>query len=306
MVELAFADLGQVVMDERFAELDLALRRGRHIDREDGELYAFLFDSAVHLEAFYQRLGCELIHQADGYYYLLPTSDKLGKRHLSVPEMLVGQALALQYLDPAVLKTGGVVTRDSVLSQLATIVGSDRLIAMFNPKKKRIDERVAQNAVRAKVADAIKKLAGLGFVELKEGEHIQLRSALMRFAEGVRDHQSPTQALQELISKGAVEGPDNLGEPEDTRGAAEVAFDEPPEASSAATDGGGDDAEDSGADANYDTFHRMRDPSSDDEGTAEFEPQQDDERAGKGGFESAELEEQDGAEFDECLDEESL
>ena len=118
----------------------------------------------------------------------------------------------------------------------------------------------------------------------------------MRFAEGVRDHESPTQALQDLISKGAVEDPENPGEPEDTPVAEEAAFDGPSEASPARTDGGEDDTEGSGADANYDTFHRMSDSSSDDEGTAELESELD----------YVEPEQQDGAKFDECLDEESL
>ena len=93
VADTRYLALGDVVADELFPDLDLALRRGRHIDREDTLWYTFLVDAQALLEAFYRRFGCELIHPADGYFYLLPTGDKLGRRHLSVPEMLVGQAL---------------------------------------------------------------------------------------------------------------------------------------------------------------------------------------------------------------------
>src|SRR5687767_10921149 len=95
-----FERLEDVVLDEVFPDVDLALRRGRHLDRDDASWYSFLVDAQAQLEAFYRRFGCELVHKSDGYFYLLPTSDKLGRRHLSQAEMLVGQALTLLYLDP--------------------------------------------------------------------------------------------------------------------------------------------------------------------------------------------------------------
>jgi chromosome partition protein MukE len=224
MTDATFSDLGEVVTDDRFAPTDLALRSGRHIVREETDSYEFLAEAAAHLEPFYDRLGCNLMHQTDGYYYLLPTGDKLGRRHLSIAEMIVGQALALLYLDPSAVETGGRVTRDGLLSHLASVMGTDRLMGVFNPKKKRVDERVAQQTVRNKVAEALKKLAGLGFVELHEDQHIVLRCALLRFAESVRQEQSPAQALEQLLGRDASadtadapqphEGAQNDGDPD--------------------------------------------------------------------------------------------
>jgi len=204
MTDTRYLALGDVVGDELFPDVDLALRRGRHIDREDNLWYTFLVDAQALLEAFYRRYGCELIHPADGYFYLLPTGDKLGRRHLSVPEMLVGQALTLLYLDPATLQSGGVIKRADALSHLAAVMGSDALTRAFNPKRKRVDERVAQETVRGKFAEALRRLGALGFVDLLDSDALRLRPGLLRFAEPVRGRGSPAEALERLVARGEL------------------------------------------------------------------------------------------------------
>ena len=204
MTDTRYIALGDVVADELFPDVDLALRRGRHVDREDQLWYTFLVDAQALLEAFYRRYGCELMHPADGYFYLLPTADKLGRRHLSVPEMLVGQALTLLYLDPTNLEHGGVIKRADALSHLAAVMGSDALTRAFNPKRKRLDERVAQETVRGKFAEALRRLATLGFVDLLESDALRLRPGLLRFAEPVRGRGSPTEALERLVARGEL------------------------------------------------------------------------------------------------------
>ncbi len=204
MERAAIDDIGTAVSEDVFPDVDLALRRGRHIDRDDTQWYAFLIDAQGVLEEFYRRFGCELVHKSEGYFYLLPTSDRLGKRQLSAPEMLVGQALALLYLDPSTVQNGGVVTRDDVLGHMASVMGTDALMRAFNPNKKRIDERVAQEAVRNKVAEGLRKLGASGFVEVLDNNAVRLRSALMRFAEPVRGSESPADALAKLVARGEV------------------------------------------------------------------------------------------------------
>lgn len=204
MTEGRFARLEDVILDEAFPELDLALRRGRHVDRDDAIWYALLVDAQDHLEPLYRRYGCELVHKSDGYFYLLPTNDRLGKRHLSAAEMLVGQALALLYLDPATVETGGVVTRDHVLGHLAGVVGSDVLVRMMNPKRRRYDERVAAETVRSKIADALRRLSTLGFVHPVDESRHRLRASLLRFAEPLRGAGSPAAHLAELVASGEL------------------------------------------------------------------------------------------------------
>ncbi len=199
-----FAELAEVLATEVFPDVDLALRAGRHIDRDDEQWYEFLCAGQEHLETFYRRYGCELIHPPDGYFYLLPSGDKLPRRHLSSGDMLVGQALALLYLDPATVEHGGSVHRDQVLAQLDGVVGTDALIRAFHPQRRRYDERVAQQAVRKKVGESIRRLAALGFLRLAGEEHLQLGTALLRFAEPARASSEPAAALQRLIARGEV------------------------------------------------------------------------------------------------------
>jgi len=204
MTATKFLTLGDAVLDEHFPAVDLALRRGRHIDRDDVEWFGFLSDAADMLEPFYRRFGADLVYRSDGFYYLLPTSEGLAKRHLSVAEMLVGQALTLLYLDPASVEQGGRVTREQVLGHLATVMGTESLVRALNPKRRRYDERVAQETVRARVADALRRLALLGFVDAIGAEELKLRPALLRFAEPVRAAADSNAALARLVASGEL------------------------------------------------------------------------------------------------------
>lgn len=204
MTATKFLTLGDAVLDEHFPAVDLALRRGRHVDRDDTAWFGFLVDAADVLEPFYRRFGAELVYRTDGYYYLLPTGDKLAKRQLSVAEMLVGQALTLLYLDPGTVEQGGRVRREQVLAHLATVMGTDALVRALNPKRRRYDERVAQETVRARVADALRRLGTLGFVEAVGSEELKLRPALLRFAEPVRAAADAGAALSRLVASGEL------------------------------------------------------------------------------------------------------
>lgn len=202
MHESAFHQLEEVIQDPLFPEVDLALRAGRHIDRDDGERYAFVLDAQNLLETFYRRYGCELVHASDGFFYLLPTGDQMGRRHLTAGEMLVGQALALVYLDPTTLQAGGVTQQSVVVARLASLVGERDLIQALNPRRRKYDERVAQETVRMEIAKALRGLESLGFIDIGEGEQVRLRTGLFRFAEAVRGLSDPAEALSRLISEG--------------------------------------------------------------------------------------------------------
>ena len=204
MTRPGYAQLQDVILDPDFPELDLALRRGRHVDRDDVAWYALLGDAQDHLEAFYRRYGCELVHKTDGYFYLLPTGDKLSRRQLAIGDMLVGQALALLYLHPSTIERGGLHTTEELIAQLATVMGSDALIRAFNPKRRRYDERVAQKTVRSRVGESVRRLASLGFVEMMEADQLRLRPALLRFAEPVRGLSEPAEALARLVAQGEI------------------------------------------------------------------------------------------------------
>ena len=226
----AFESLALAIEDEHFPEVDLALRQGRHIGRDDGTAYEFLVDAADHLEPFYRRFGCELVQRSDGYFYLLPSGDRLGRRHLSAGEMLVGQVLALMYLDPMTLQHGGVVAREALLQRLAGLVGAESLYRTLHPRRrsKNFDERVAGESIRAQVNESLRRLCELGFVDLLEDTHLRLRPALLRFAEPVRGLGDPEAALAMLVARGEVLLGEASGEeaPESEEAGAAMAEDE--------------------------------------------------------------------------------
>jgi chromosome partition protein MukE len=203
----SFHTLGEALADEHYPEVDLALRRGRHIGRDDGTMYEYLADAQALLEAFYRRFNCELIQQSDGYFYLLPSGDRLGRRQLSSGEMLVGQTLALLYLDPATLQHGGIVERQALLQRLSALLRTEVLVRTLDPRRSRkgkYDERVAAEAVRSKVGEATRRLAELGFVDVLDDTRLRLRPALMRFADPVRGLGDRSAALERLVRVGEV------------------------------------------------------------------------------------------------------
>jgi chromosome partition protein MukE len=210
-----FHTLEDALADETYPDVDLKLRRGRHIGRDDGTEYEYLVDAQALLEPFYRRFGCELIQRSDGYFFLLPSGDRLGRRHLSNGEMLVGQTLALLYLDPATLQHGGIASRTALLQRLSALLGIDVLIRTLSPRKRKYDERIAADTVRAQVADALRRLVDLGFVDLLDDERLRLRPALMRFAEPVRGLGDQNAALEALVAHGEVVLGEDDGDPED-------------------------------------------------------------------------------------------
>ena len=204
MTDSTFHSLEAAIADEHFPEVDLMLRRGRHIGRDDGTAYDYLVDAQALLEGFYARFGCELVQRSDGYFYLLPAGDRLGRRQLSAGEMLVGQTLALLYLDPATLQHGGLIGREALLQRLSGLLGTDVLVRTLSPRKRKYDERIAAEMVRAQVGEALRRLADLGFVDILDEAHLRLRPALLRFAEPVRGLADANAALERLVARGEV------------------------------------------------------------------------------------------------------
>jgi chromosome partition protein MukE len=204
VTDSTFHSLEAAIADEHFPEVDLMLRRGRHVGRDDGTAYDYLVDAQVLLEGFYGRFGCELVQQSDGYFYLLPAGDRLGRRQLSAGEMLVGQTLALLYLDPATLQHGGLIGRDALLQRLSGLLGTDVLVRTLSPRKRKYDERIAAEMVRGQVGEAVRRLADLGFVDILDDTRLRLRPALLRFAEPVRGLADANAALERLVARGEV------------------------------------------------------------------------------------------------------
>ena len=199
-----FQRLEEVVLDPLFAEVDIDLRQGRHVNQHETDRYGFLRDAQAHLEPFYRQYDCELRRATEGFFYLVPTGGRLGRRRLTLAEMLVGQVLCVLRFDPANVESSGVITNEQVVRRLAALVGEERLMAVLNPRRKRHDDRVAQENVRDEVEKALRGLAGLGFVDAVNAGQIRLCPSLLRFAGPVHGLEDRAQALERLISEGEI------------------------------------------------------------------------------------------------------
>jgi chromosome partition protein MukE len=118
--------------------------------------------------------------------------------------MLVGQTLALMYLDPATLQHSGIAQREALLQRLSGLLGAETLVRILNPRRRKFDERIAAETVRSKVAEAIRHLTDLGFIDSVDDARLRLRPALMRFAESVRDLGDQKAALERLVQSGEI------------------------------------------------------------------------------------------------------
>ena len=115
-----------------------------------------------------------------------------------------GQKLALMYLDPATLQHGGMVERETLLQRLSGLLGTETLVRTLNPRRRKFDERIAAETVRTKVAEALRRLMDLGFIDSVDDAMLRLRPALMRFAEPVRDLSDRQAALERLVRSGEI------------------------------------------------------------------------------------------------------
>ena len=71
-------------------------------------------------------------------------------------------------------------------------------------RRRKFDERIAAETVRTKVAEALRRLTDLGFIDSVDDAMLRLRPALMRFAEPVRDLSDRQAALERLVRSGEI------------------------------------------------------------------------------------------------------
>lgn len=202
VIEHPYRRLQDVVEDDLFPAVDMALRKGRHVDQADLEAYTFLVDAQGLLEAFYRRFGCDLVKSPDGYFYLVPLGPGLPRRSLTPAAMLAGQALALLYLDPSTLQTAGVVERARVLELLAGLVGPEKLLMALNPRRRKRSSTLDEERVREELDRGLRTLEALGFLDLVEEDRLLLRAPLLRFADPVRTLEDPAAALARMVAGG--------------------------------------------------------------------------------------------------------
>src|SRR5690606_40971055 len=70
--------------------------------------------------------------------------------------------LALLYLDPATVETGGAIPRERLLDRLGGLIGDRELARALEPRRRKFDdERVVHEIIRRHIAGALRRLARL-------------------------------------------------------------------------------------------------------------------------------------------------
>mgnify|MGYP001599266187 CR=1 FL=1 len=154
-----------------------------------------------------------------------PANDPAIQAHLRTA---VARGLDWIERHPATLQDGGMVQREALLQRLSGLLGTEMLVRVLNPRRRRFDERIAAETVRTRVAEALRRLADLGFVDPVDDAMLRLRPALMRFAEPVRDLSDRQAALERLVQSGEIALGDADGQDGNSDG--EAAGDDPEEA----------------------------------------------------------------------------
>ena len=78
------------------------------------------------------------------------------------------------------------------------------LVRTLNPRKRKYDERIAAETVRAQVGEALRRSPRLGFVDILDDARLACVRRCMRFAEPVRGLADPNAALERLVARGEV------------------------------------------------------------------------------------------------------
>ncbi len=210
---MPYETLLDVIRDPLFAATDLALRRGQHISADsDPFAYEFLDTTREHVEEFYAAYGVQLVCGREGYFYLVPDRNlvpaPLGSRHLSMLEMLAGQALALMRLEPKWLATGGRIPDAKVLELLENLLGPEALLKLSRPRRRGRDDEQDAKKLRENLGTALNTLERLGFLRREgRGENATVTplKSIMRFADPVRSSEPLDEALARLIREGEIE-----------------------------------------------------------------------------------------------------
>jgi chromosome partition protein MukE len=197
------------LMTRPFAELDTALRRGRHIPRQDFARFDLVWQNYETLENFYSAFSCKLVQHPDGFYYLLPSGDLVPTRKLSRAAMHLGQFIALKTRDPDITRTNGLMDESMLIADLEASVPSETLGRIYAPGSR---EGMAGDRIRKEIERSLALLDELGFVRRADGS-IRATEAIHRFSELARHRNSPNdmERLRLEIQRGVV-----LDSPADT------------------------------------------------------------------------------------------
>ena len=206
-IDSLYQNIGDVIKDELFPELDSRLRRGEHIDSRHAKLFNMLNDSAQWLGEYYHRYGVDLVHTPEDFYYLKPGNSQkqlIKSRKLDELTMICGQVLALYHLDPEQLEGSGWISLDAIYERLRLLLDDVYLCKLLERRK--LDTQADRDKGLDTLRKAVRQLARLGMIRLENNltNRVQTQSPLMRFIDPVRTAPCTREALEKLVTQGVI------------------------------------------------------------------------------------------------------
>lgn len=189
-------------LDRQFADIDLILRRGGHINRSSLVAYEWVCNNHDSLKNFYTNFGATLEQHPDGFFFLTVSGSKLRARLLPKTCIHLGMFIALKARDPEITRTSGWLSTSQLLHDIETTVPKEILQQIYAPGRK---ESVIDDRVTAEINSALKILATLCFVETR-GEMLRPLEAINRFAEYARHNNEPDEnaRIKMAIERGVI------------------------------------------------------------------------------------------------------
>jgi chromosome partition protein MukE len=176
----------------QFAEIDTALRRGRHISRGDIGTYEFITQNFDDFESFYAAYGARLIQHPDGFFFLLAKGSMMPTRILPRSGMHLGMFIAFKRRDPDVTRSDGRMSIAGLIHDLETSVPAETLAQVYAPKQK---ASLEGERIHSEVMRAFKLLAELDFIEIN-GDQLIVHEAINRFAELAKNSNTPSETAK--------------------------------------------------------------------------------------------------------------
>lgn len=189
-------------LDREFADVDLILRRGGHINRSALALYDWVCRNHDDLKALYTNYGSTLAQHPDGFFFLTLSGGKLRSRLLPRTCVHLGMFIALKARDPEITRSSGWMGTTQLLHDIETSVPKDILQEAYAPGAK---ENVVDGRISLAITNALKVLDELCFIELR-GDQFRPLEAIGRFAEFARHDNAPDDdaRIQMSIERGIV------------------------------------------------------------------------------------------------------
>lgn len=189
-------------LDREFADVDLILRRGGHINRSALALYDWVCRNHDDLKALYTNYGSTLTQHPDGFFFLTLSGGKLRSRLLPRTCVHLGMFIALKARDPEITRSSGWMGTTQLLHDIETSVPKTALQEVYAPGAK---ENVVDDRISLAITNALKVLDELCFIELR-GDRFRPLEAIGRFAEFARHNNAPDDdaRIQMSIERGVV------------------------------------------------------------------------------------------------------